>query len=124
VQKISAAWVGVWGLNSETFRIRCSDGYVLQKILQVKPKVKHRVMITVVVKSSNVAPNSALSHLDLELEPRTPIRAMEDINAIAKQFTDFYYSTFDTNRANLGNLYVCVSFPSVFSRFCLIFDSA
>ncbi|KAF9533512.1 nuclear transport factor 2 [Crepidotus variabilis] len=28
-----------------------------------------------------------------------------DIVAIAKQFTDFYYSTFDTNRASLGSLY-------------------
>ncbi|CCM05030.1 uncharacterized protein FIBRA_07230 [Fibroporia radiculosa] len=30
---------------------------------------------------------------------------MSDINAIAKQFTDFYYSTFDTNRASLQSLY-------------------
>ncbi|KAI0818694.1 nuclear transport factor 2 [Irpex lacteus] len=30
---------------------------------------------------------------------------MADINAIAKQFTDFYYATFDANRANLSNLY-------------------
>ncbi|KAF9448914.1 nuclear transport factor 2 [Macrolepiota fuliginosa MF-IS2] len=30
---------------------------------------------------------------------------MADINAIAKQFTDFYYQTFDTNRAGLQNLY-------------------
>ncbi|KAH9915791.1 nuclear transport factor 2 [Epithele typhae] len=30
---------------------------------------------------------------------------MADINTIAKQFTDFYYNTFDTNRANLGALY-------------------
>ncbi|KAF5386570.1 hypothetical protein D9615_001918 [Tricholomella constricta] len=30
---------------------------------------------------------------------------MTDINAIAKQFTDFYYTTFDTNRANLNSLY-------------------
>ncbi|THG94774.1 hypothetical protein EW026_g6760 [Hermanssonia centrifuga] len=30
---------------------------------------------------------------------------MADINAIAKQFTDFYYTTFDTNRAGLQNLY-------------------
>jgi hypothetical protein len=31
---------------------------------------------------------------------------MADINAIAKQFTDFYYSTFDSNRAHLNSLYV------------------
>lgn len=31
---------------------------------------------------------------------------MADINAIAKQFTDFYYVTFDSNRAQLQNLYV------------------
>ena len=31
---------------------------------------------------------------------------MADINAIAVQFTDFYYSTFDANRANLQSLYV------------------
>jgi len=31
---------------------------------------------------------------------------MADINAVAKQFTDFYYSTFDTNRSNLAPLYV------------------
>ncbi|GLB35438.1 putative nuclear transport factor 2 (NTF2) [Lyophyllum shimeji] len=30
---------------------------------------------------------------------------MADINAIAKQFTDFYYQTFDTNRAGLQSLY-------------------
>ncbi|KAI9454299.1 hypothetical protein BJY52DRAFT_1285103 [Lactarius psammicola] len=30
---------------------------------------------------------------------------MADINAIAKQFTDFYYNTFDSNRANLAPLY-------------------
>ena len=31
---------------------------------------------------------------------------MADISAIGKQFTDFYYTTFDTNRASLQNLYV------------------
>ena len=31
---------------------------------------------------------------------------MADINAIAKQFIDFYYQTFDSNRANLAPLYV------------------
>ncbi len=36
----------------------------------------------------------------------SPFPAMADINAIAKQFTDFYYTTFDTNRAGLQNLYV------------------
>ncbi|KAH9056753.1 nuclear transport factor 2 [Lactarius vividus] len=30
---------------------------------------------------------------------------MADINAIAKQFTEFYYNTFDSNRANLAPLY-------------------
>ncbi|KAI0059031.1 nuclear transport factor 2 [Artomyces pyxidatus] len=30
---------------------------------------------------------------------------MADINAIAKQFTDFYYSTFDSSRSTLGSLY-------------------
>jgi len=30
---------------------------------------------------------------------------MADINAIAKQFTDFYYNTFDTSRASLLPLY-------------------
>ncbi|KIY48332.1 nuclear transport factor 2 [Fistulina hepatica ATCC 64428] len=30
---------------------------------------------------------------------------MADINAIASQFTTFYYSTFDANRANLAPLY-------------------
>ena len=33
---------------------------------------------------------------------------MGDINTIAKQFTDFYYTTFDTNRAGLQSLYVRV----------------
>ncbi|KAI0694161.1 nuclear transport factor 2 [Cerioporus squamosus] len=37
---------------------------------------------------------------------------MADINAIAKQFTDFYYTTFDTNRAGLQNLYRDVSMLS------------
>jgi hypothetical protein len=31
---------------------------------------------------------------------------MADINAIASQFTKFYYSTFDSDRSNLGSLYV------------------
>ncbi|VDB83265.1 unnamed protein product [Peniophora sp. CBMAI 1063] len=30
---------------------------------------------------------------------------MADINAIANQFTDFYYSTFDSNRQGLSSLY-------------------
>ncbi|KAM6500911.1 nuclear transport factor 2 [Amanita muscaria] len=30
---------------------------------------------------------------------------MADINAIAKQFTDFYFTTFDSNRGGLGPLY-------------------
>ncbi|KAI0263710.1 nuclear transport factor 2 [Gloeopeniophorella convolvens] len=30
---------------------------------------------------------------------------MADINAIAKQFTDFYYTTFDSDRAQLAPLY-------------------
>ncbi|KAI0655517.1 nuclear transport factor 2 [Cubamyces menziesii] len=30
---------------------------------------------------------------------------MADINAVAKQFTDFYYTTFDTSRAGLQSLY-------------------
>ncbi|KAI8999054.1 nuclear transport factor 2 [Trametes punicea] len=34
---------------------------------------------------------------------------MGDINTIAKQFTDFYYTTFDTNRAGLHSLYRDVS---------------
>ncbi|KII89267.1 hypothetical protein PLICRDRAFT_698354 [Plicaturopsis crispa FD-325 SS-3] len=37
---------------------------------------------------------------------------MADINSIAKQFTDFYYTTFDSNRAGLQNLYRDVSFLS------------
>jgi hypothetical protein len=31
---------------------------------------------------------------------------MGDINAIAKQFTDFYYQTFDSGRQGLQPLYV------------------
>ena len=31
---------------------------------------------------------------------------MADIQAIAKQFTDFYYTTFDGNRPGLQSLYV------------------
>lgn len=33
-------------------------------------------------------------------------KVMADINSIAKQFTDFYYSTFDRNRAELRPVYV------------------
>ena len=32
---------------------------------------------------------------------------MADFNAIAQQFVDFYYLTFDTGRASLQPLYVC-----------------
>lgn len=32
-----------------------------------------------------------------------------DPSEIAKQFTDFYYRTFDTDRSQLGALYVCPS---------------
>jgi hypothetical protein len=35
-----------------------------------------------------------------------PPRTMADINTIAKQFSEFYYSTFDSNRASLAALYV------------------
>jgi hypothetical protein len=31
---------------------------------------------------------------------------MADITSIAKQFIDFYYATFDRNRAELAGLYV------------------
>lgn len=31
---------------------------------------------------------------------------MADINEIAKQFTAFYYATFDSNRQELAGLYV------------------
>ena len=31
---------------------------------------------------------------------------MADINAIAQQFTDFYYLTFDADRSRLAPLYV------------------
>ncbi|EIW60844.1 nuclear transport factor 2 [Trametes versicolor FP-101664 SS1] len=34
---------------------------------------------------------------------------MADINAVAKQFTDFYFTTFDTNRGGLQSLYRDVS---------------
>ncbi|KAN0115659.1 hypothetical protein V8E52_006778 [Russula decolorans] len=30
---------------------------------------------------------------------------MADINAVAQQFTDFYYNTFDSDRSGLGALY-------------------
>src|SRR5690242_1583219 len=33
-------------------------------------------------------------------------RSLAKMEAIAQQFTDFYYSTFDTDRAQLVNLYV------------------
>ena len=38
--------------------------------------------------------------------PSTNWKAMADINAVAQQFTDFYYQTFDSNRSNLAPLYV------------------
>jgi hypothetical protein len=41
---------------------------------------------------------------------------MADINAVAKQFTDFYYSTFDSNRATLAPLYVRRRFPHLRRR--------
>jgi len=34
---------------------------------------------------------------------------MADLNGLAKQFTEFYYSTFDTNREGLQSLYRDVS---------------
>lgn len=34
---------------------------------------------------------------------------MADINSVAKQFTDFYYNTFDRDRAGLAPLYVRLS---------------
>lgn len=30
-----------------------------------------------------------------------------DVHALAKQFSDFYYATFDSDRSQLGNVYVC-----------------
>jgi hypothetical protein len=41
---------------------------------------------------------------------------MADFNAIAHQFTEFYYSTFDTNRANLAPLYVSPTLSSFCQR--------
>ncbi len=35
---------------------------------------------------------------------------MADINAVAQQFTTFYYQTFDSNRSNLAPLYVRLFF--------------
>ena len=37
---------------------------------------------------------------------------MADIQSVAKQFTDFYYTTFDTNRSGLQSLYRDVSMLS------------
>jgi len=37
---------------------------------------------------------------------------MADINAIALQFTEFYYQAFDSNRAGLHSLYVRRRFPT------------
>lgn len=34
-----------------------------------------------------------------------------DFDALAKSFSDFYYSTFDTDRSQLANLYVSPSAP-------------
>jgi hypothetical protein len=36
---------------------------------------------------------------------------MADLKSIAKQFIDFYYNTFDSDRSQLASLYV--SLPSV-----------
>ncbi|KAG8831260.1 Nuclear transport factor 2 [Serendipita sp. 399] len=33
------------------------------------------------------------------------VATMADVNAIAQQFVEFYYSTFDANRSNLASLY-------------------
>ena len=33
---------------------------------------------------------------------------MADAATVGNQFTDFYYQTFDQNRAQLGALYVCL----------------
>lgn len=41
--------------------------------------------------------------------PISPQITMADINAIAQQFTQFYYNTFDTDRASLQSLYVRLS---------------
>lgn len=42
----------------------------------------------------------------------SPTSTMADFNAVAQQFTNFYYSTFDSNRANLAPLYVSFHFFS------------
>jgi hypothetical protein len=43
---------------------------------------------------------------DLFHSHQTNRKAMADINAVAQQFTNFYYQTFDSNRSSLGPLYV------------------
>lgn len=43
---------------------------------------------------------------------------MADISTVAKQFTDFYYTTFDTNRAGLQGLYVRRTLPRRLTRSC------
>jgi hypothetical protein len=53
-------------------------------------------------------PEYKYAHIAFHLHffPYAITNNMADINAISKQFTEFYYSTFDSNRANLGPLYV------------------
>jgi hypothetical protein len=58
---------------------------------------------------------------DLFHSHQTDRKAMADINAVAQQFTNFYYQTFDSNRSNLGPLYVrrqlfLFSLPRYFGR--------
>ena len=71
----------------------------------------------IMITSQTARPYRKLLDFVLQLLPRLSVRflggnltmAMDfaQMEQIAKQFTDFYYQTFDTNRAALQNLYVC-----------------
>lgn len=41
---------------------------------------------------------------------------MADINALASQFVNFYYETFDSNRSNLQGLYVSLKEYNTYTR--------
>jgi hypothetical protein len=66
----------------------------------------HRITFTAHIFLSIPLPDLFVSLYTTILRSSLVASIMGDFNAVAKQFVDFYYNTFDTNRASLSALYV------------------
>jgi len=87
------AWICVVEFLNDASRF-CAEDFLRMPGRLVSTTL-YRFMIAVRVDRGQLAASTSTSTI-----------TMADINSIAKQFTDFYYSSFDSNRATLLPLYV------------------